>query len=97
MSYLHYTYKKIILFNDHLADNGSFFIQARHIGYIAELLVKEAKSMLRSRNFNTNESLTSFLVSFFFIRLFVSLSSLKIRRNFYFRILLKYFKLGNKI
>jgi len=60
----------------YLADNGSFFIQARHIEYITELLVKEAKSMLRSRNFNTNESLTSCLDSFFFTRLFVSFSSL---------------------
>lgn len=60
----------------HLADNGSFFIQARHIGYIAVLLVNEAKSMLRSRSFKTNESLTSFLDSFFFTRLLSSFSSL---------------------
>lgn len=60
----------------YLADNGSFFIQARHIGYMAELSVNEAKSMLRSRNFNTNESLTSCLDSFFFNRLIASLSSL---------------------
>lgn len=71
----------------HLADKGSFFIQARHIEYIAELLVKEAKSMLRSRNFNTNESLTSCLDSLIFIRLFVSFSSLKIQGNCYFILL----------
>lgn len=61
----------------YLADNGSFFIQARQIEYMAVLSVNEAKSILRSRNFNTNESLTSCLVSFFFIFLFPSHSSLK--------------------
>lgn len=64
----------------YLADNGSFLIQARHIGYIAVLSVNDAKSMLRSRNFNTNESLTSYLGSIFFNRLCASISSLKSNR-----------------